>query len=235
MSYKPELLNFNKGMLLNLVYILVFDQLFKTYKKENADSNMFNAGLLCGLAGLLFLPASGMLILILIALIILRSPNLREWLVVLIAFLVPFIYFLSYYFFTDRFGLAYHLLKEEVTFKGFSFFFESTLETYVEFSLWGIFILSLLAYLLNRAPQLIAAQYTNSVIVLFTLFQAVIGYCFEQNASFADFAIPASLIVSHLVLQMKKLQFAQFVLWALVLLIIAGHFEERIFVFLNLK
>jgi len=235
LSYKPELLDFNRIILLNLVYILVFDQLFRTYKKELADNNIFNAGFLCGIAGLIFLSASGMLLVVFISLIILRTPSLREWLVAIIAFLVPFIYFVSYYFFTDRFVLVFYIFKEELIFKGFSIFFDGKLETILEFTLWGFFILSILFYLFRKTPQLIVSQYTNSVIVLFILFAAAIGYAFEQNACFADFAIPASLLISHFVLQVKKISFVEFLLWCIVLLIIATHYEEQIFVFLNLK
>ena len=234
-SYKPELLDFNKIVFLNLIYILVFDQLFRTYKKESADNNIFNAGFLCGIAGLLFLPASLLLVLVFASLIILRTPSFREWLVAIIAFLIPFIYFASYYFFTDQFQLVWHVFREELNYKGFSFFFSGKIETILELSFWALFVYSLLSYFFKKSPQLIASQYTNSVIVLFTLFAAIIGYCFEENACFAGFAIPASLLLSHVGVQIKKTGFFEFVLFCMILLIIAAHFEEQIFVFLNLK
>ncbi|MEW6467873.1 MAG: hypothetical protein AB1458_03065 [Bacteroidota bacterium] len=235
MSYKPALLEFNKFILLNLIYMLIFDQLFRTYKKESADRNIFNAAFLAGLTGLIFLPSSVCILLVFIALVILRTPSLREMLVALIAFLVPFIYFLSYYFLTDRFMLVSYIIREELSFKGFTYLFTGSIEAYIEFAFWGLFIIALLYYLFRRSVQLLIVQYTNSIVILFTLFAALIGYAFEAQACFADFAIPASLLLSHLTLQLKKTGFLEFLIWCIVAMIAAGYFEEQIFVFLNLK
>lgn len=73
-----------------------------TYRQDKSLSPVFNSGLLLGLASLFYFPAFIFYIFFFIVVIMLRPFVWREWLMLLIGFLIPFIYSGVWFLWNDQ-------------------------------------------------------------------------------------------------------------------------------------
>lgn len=76
--------------------------LLGTYRMDKAFGSVFTAGLLLGIASLLYLPSLVFLLFAIIVLILLRPFIWREWIIFIIGMLIPWIYCGVYFFWNDQ-------------------------------------------------------------------------------------------------------------------------------------
>lgn len=69
---------------------------------KNVTGNLFNTGIVIGIATFFYFPAIAFAALIIVGLVILRPFRLAEWMVSLLGILTPWYFLLSYVFLTDR-------------------------------------------------------------------------------------------------------------------------------------
>jgi len=74
------------------------DFIFRTYRLEYASNEIYLSGFFIALAGLVWIPFLYFLVLLFISLIILRTFNIREWIVALLGFLTPLFFLFVFYF-----------------------------------------------------------------------------------------------------------------------------------------
>lgn len=80
--------------------------LLGTYRQDKSSGVIFNSGALLGLASLFYFPASLFFFLFFIVVIMLRPFVWREWLMLLIGFLLPFIYCGFWFFWNDQLDIS---------------------------------------------------------------------------------------------------------------------------------
>jgi hypothetical protein len=96
------------------ILILAIYNLFRTYDIEFPLQKFFFVSLYIGISSLLYSPMCVFLVFLIIVLPALKTPSLREFLIIIIGFIIPF-YFLGLYFFmTDQMGLYIQLILDNV-------------------------------------------------------------------------------------------------------------------------
>jgi len=135
----PEFLHLSPILMANTFYIIGLQSLFNTYKTNNAGGSIFNAGVFFGIASLFCFSDWILLILGFIGLSILRSFRLRERLILILGFLMPYYGLWVYYFLVDRsnYFFNYHFL-ENIGFLDFTGI--ATLNLYVKLGFFGLLI-----------------------------------------------------------------------------------------------
>lgn len=98
---------FHPMLAANLLIIGGFYLLFSTYREELALSEVFDAGFLLSLATLIYTPAVIFIPIPFIALIILKSFKLREWLLILCGFATPYLITSAILYISDQLILAW--------------------------------------------------------------------------------------------------------------------------------
>ena len=91
----------NVVVLSNTVVLLVLYQLFRLYGIKNQFSISFGVGLLLGIAGLIYTPMFIYFILVWVFLAYTSTPSWRDFMVPLIGFCTPLVYYLVYKFIFD--------------------------------------------------------------------------------------------------------------------------------------
>lgn len=88
-------------LILGALYLLL-----GTYRQDKSLGAIFNSGLLLGFASLFYFPAFLFFFLFFIVVIMLRPFIWREWLMLLIGFLLPFIYSGFWFFWNDQLEIS---------------------------------------------------------------------------------------------------------------------------------
>lgn len=84
-----------------LILLLVIHILLGTYRQDKSFGAVFNSGILLGLAAQIYLPSLCFFLFALIAIIMLRPFIWREWIILIIGVILPFIYGGVYFYWTD--------------------------------------------------------------------------------------------------------------------------------------
>jgi hypothetical protein len=103
-SCSPGLLWPGSQQFAGLLFIFALRILLGTYRQDKSFGPVFNSGLLIGLAAQFYLPSLTFLPFGLIAIIILRPFIWREWVMLILGVLIPFIYGGVYYYWNDSYS-----------------------------------------------------------------------------------------------------------------------------------
>lgn len=97
------LLGFLHPLIISMLFFLLsLNLLLSTYRKGSGLSQIFMAGLLLAIASLFFRPFITLIPFLFAAITILRPFMWREWAVAFLGFLLPYIYTLLYYYWTNN-------------------------------------------------------------------------------------------------------------------------------------
>ena len=99
----PEFLYLSPILLANTFFIIALFELFGTYRQKRIVGNIFNIGFWLGVASLFYWSELVFLVFAIFSSSILRTFRLKETLITLIGFVVPYILMSVYYFWFDGF------------------------------------------------------------------------------------------------------------------------------------
>ena len=136
---------------------LATDFIFRTYRIEYALNEIYLSGFFIALSSLFWAPFSYFIFLLFIALIILRTFNIREWIVSLLGFLTPlfFLFVVYYVFIPEQNGIKlFNYIITELTYK----------EPFVRFDLSYVIFYILLALLIILASLKVLSSYQSKKI-----------------------------------------------------------------------
>src|SRR5690606_10108137 len=106
-------------LIANWCLLGALDMMLRFSQPANQRKYIYNAGLLVGLAMLFHFGIVGLIPLLFISLLLLRSFNPREWLIIVLGLVTP-VYFLSgILFLTDRLG-ELHAWPDSIQFSPFN-------------------------------------------------------------------------------------------------------------------
>lgn len=100
----PDFLHLSPILIANTFLIFALLNLVKTYKNNDCASLIFNVGFWVSMASLFYFSFIIFVLWGLICLNVLRAFKFREWLMVIVGFLVPYILLGTYHFWFDQFG-----------------------------------------------------------------------------------------------------------------------------------
>lgn len=112
-SLLPEWSNFSAPLIINSLVLLIFSGLFSIVNQYNIKGTLFNIGLLIGIASFLLFPSLILFIWLILALMVMKSVRINEWLITLLGITTPYYFYTAYLFFTDAW--AWNKLVEPIT------------------------------------------------------------------------------------------------------------------------
>ncbi|TXB64610.1 hypothetical protein FRY74_09165 [Vicingus serpentipes] len=96
------LFSLNLLLVVNTLVLLLIHQLFKLYNLQQANATIFNVGFFLGLAVVLYNPFILLLPLAIFGIAYVRTPKGKDFLILIIGFLVPFIYWVTYLYLNNQ-------------------------------------------------------------------------------------------------------------------------------------
>lgn len=172
-SCSPGLLWPGPQQFAGLLMIMVLHMLMSTYRQDKSFGSVFNCGLLIGLAAQIYLPSLVFFIFGIIAIIILRPFIWREWVMLILGVLIPFIYGGVYFYWNDTYGeITQRVITDPIVNRSFFLKLDSS-----DYFLATVTVLVLLV----SAGRLVSGSLTStlktkkgiSVLLWFTLFAFV--------------------------------------------------------------
>ena len=204
-SCRPVLISFYPAIAASLFLILALKRLAESYKKEKALSESFDAGVLIGIASLLYYPVALFVIFLWIALIIMRSLVWREWVASLIGFLLPFAFMLGYY--SVFYSPAYFLYnKLPVAIGGYRIMSTFNWNQVTLIAILGIIaLLSLFVFISKFSDNVVKNQKLSSLIIWYACVAgASVIISPERDArALVLLALPFSFIFSRYFVRVK--------------------------------
>ena len=101
MSCSKSLLLLHPILIANFFILFAINKLNSSYRKDIAFSQAFDAGFLCAIASLFFLPYIVFVPLLFIGLQLFRPFIWREWMITFLGLLFPYLFVFTYYFWND--------------------------------------------------------------------------------------------------------------------------------------
>lgn len=101
-SALPDFLVLHPLHFANTFFIIAIGQLFKSYRKYEAASELFNVGFCIALGSLFYFSVNVLLVWAILGLVVIRAFNLRELLIIFVGFFVPFFLAGTYLFWIDN-------------------------------------------------------------------------------------------------------------------------------------
>lgn len=98
MSSQPQMAQPNIMLIVNFLLIVLLYKILNLYGKTEPLSDLFDTGLLAGLAAMLFYPALVFVPFVFLSLLTFRHYRWREWVVPVIGMITPWMFVAGYYF-----------------------------------------------------------------------------------------------------------------------------------------
>jgi hypothetical protein len=100
-SLMPEWNHFSAPLFVNTLVLLIFSGLFAIVGQYNIKGMLYNIGLAVGFSSFIFFPSIVLFAWLILALMVMRSIRLNEWLICLLGVTTPYYFFAAYLFFSD--------------------------------------------------------------------------------------------------------------------------------------
>lgn len=110
---------FSPVLLCNFLIIWMFNQFFSIHRQQEIRSLIFNMGFVVALGTIIYPPFAAMFPLLWIGLMVSRPFNIREWLITLLGFFIPFFFLAVYYYWNDSLAQFRALWLPQITLSPF--------------------------------------------------------------------------------------------------------------------
>ncbi len=226
-SSTPAFLVIHPIHFVNLILLRIFDKIFSLHKNNRAIISIFDCGFLAATAALLYFPAIPILLLMMFTLSIVRPFHIREWLVLLIGYSIPFLFLSVFKFWNHELPAFWHGFFEKLFEKTPPLSFPSDLPLQVMVGVLAfILLLSLLRLRANYYKNIIRIR-TYQQLLFFIFVLGILSVYLSRDLAwihFAIFAMPVSIWYSYyFVSQRKKLWLTEGLFWVFVGVIIWNH------------
>jgi hypothetical protein len=223
-SSTPGLFLFHPIHFVNLLILIIFNRMFTMFKNDKANAALFDSAFLSGVASLIYFPALLLFIVLIIALRILRPFNLKEWLIVMIGFILPY-FFVSVYMFWNHSLIPFW--SQYISLFSFSAptvsIVQSNQMIYLGIVVGLLLLFSLLKLRANHSKNVIRTRsFQQLFFILFFLGTISIAITHEiKIIHLAILALPTALFIAYLYLSAKRrIRLFEFSLWILIAVIV---------------
>lgn len=206
----------------NSFVLLAFGQLFRLYNLPEATSTLFNLGLYVGLATLIYSPLIVLFPLALFTLSYVRSPKGRDFIVVLIGFALPLLYWGTYLFLTD--GL-FGFIENSVLFPKGEASNSLMVSYYFVYTIGAISLLSFFYLIVSMGRNVVKTR-KLSVVVILLLLSCLSTILLNQHyiLTFLILVIPLTVLISNFVENIKKRWQRELIFLVLIAALILDYF-----------
>lgn len=181
----------------NSFLLLSLGSLYRSYDKNGSAGAVFNAGFWLGVAALCYFSAAVLLLWAFLGLFILRSTEWRDWLILLLGFLMPFFWLGTYFFLQD--GLGEWWARDIVGQLGFNGQIAMNPWSVAGLATSGLIFLWTLANWQGLHYKTTIRE-QKCIQVVFWMFLGLLLSFFAQNALFIHhltlFAVPLAVLLS---------------------------------------
>lgn len=211
----------------NSFLLLAVHQLFNMYGAERVYSLAFNSGLLVAIAMLIYLPAVLFLPLLWVVLIYTKTPNWREFVISMVGFAVPVIFYLTYYLITNQLTALLndtsnnHLifLTEQFSASHFgrSFFYACI----------TVGLLAVINLITNIDKNVVKIRKLLLMIMLMILLfgGSLFINSFDYLATYLLVGLPFSILLANYFNQLKRVWFSELIFLGLIVTLILSYFS----------
>lgn len=217
------LLTYTPLLIVNTLLLIVVHQLFLIYNKNNAFTLSFNIGFIISTAALIYFPIVVVLLLLWFTLLYTKPLNWREVIISVLGFLVPIVFFVSYYYLTNQ--LANFVLIDWNSYRIFN------ADIFIgKVSLGFLAVLSFVA-VLNMIKTLSGhvVKVKKYIVVVTVMFLVLLLTLFFNSADYlATYlltTIPLTIVVANYFNEIKRKWLAELLLFLLIGAIIIGYFS----------
>ena len=212
----------------NLIFLRVFDKIFSLFKNESPVKGLFDSAFLLAIAALIYLPALPVYILLLLAVSLLRPFSSREWLVMLIAFFLPY-FFVSVYFFWKQQLLVFwkeYIGKFKHLWPQLNLVI-SPAEQVLLVVMGALLLFSLVKLRSNYFKNIIRTRTYQQIVFFFLLINGAAILLIHKIAwiHFVSLSIPLAVFYAYYFVSAKKrLWAAELMLWIFIGAVLWNHF-----------
>lgn len=215
----------NVVVLSNTVVLLVLYQLFRLYGTKNQFSISFGVGLLLGIAGLIYTPMFIYFILVWVFLAYTSTPSWRDFMVPLIGFCTPLVYYLVYKFiFDDLSTLSINEYLNQTFIVSWESFNSSNWFFFI-----GLLIVLVLALFNLFVTSRSGVKTSRLLVMVLLMFILGLGSLFLNRydflATFLVISIPVAIIIANFFQNMKKVWLAEILFLYLLVTMVMGYFS----------
>ncbi|MCO6501185.1 MAG: hypothetical protein J5I47_12525 [Vicingus serpentipes] len=219
---------FNPIFIVNTFLLVVLHQLFDAYNKEKVFSLSFNTGFLIAIATLIYYPVIVVFPLIWFALIYLKTPVWREFVISLFGFTLPILFYASYCFFNNELQNAFsdvlsiHKLFSNRISSSSS---HGKMAYFIALIFVGLLAgVNLLGYL-NRSVVKIKKLIIVVLVMTLLLILSLLINEYDYMVVYLMMTIPLAIIIANYFTEIKKQWLAELLFLSLLMAIVWGHFS----------
>lgn len=207
--------------------IISIARLFSLVRKEKSYGDVFDVGFLVAVATLFYFPSVLFILFAYIGLATVRPFNYRDWTIVLLGFLSPFLLMFTYYYWHDNAPLFFTDMANLHN----GWFIRTSLELTDKIMIGGMAICTgvclvlLPASLYSSLIQL--RKFANTLVVfIVVVFFAVALQQTIHLSHLVLLALPLSIIISMVFMQIKRNLVSEVIHLILILLVLAGQYFQ---------
>jgi hypothetical protein len=210
----------------NLLMLAAFHKVFQLFKNSNPIRLLFDAGLLVGTAFLFYAPGILYLPLLMLIISMTRAFNLREWLITLTGFILPFYFVSVWFYWNDSLGvfLDKMLIDSLNVSLGHNINWTMALKTTFGFMVL-LTILSMMK-LRNHFYKNSIRTRINQRILIYTLFASVISLLLVPVIYWFDFSLaflPLSVFIGYYLITFKNRPWIAELLFTVLLVLVVWN------------
>jgi hypothetical protein len=227
----PLFTSVNSFIIINLMLILFIQGILKLSVVENPVSTLFNTSFYLGIASLFYLPLVYFLPFIWIAIMINRHTDLRNFLVSLVALLLPFLIIFTFFYWHDTAYENWRKLLFMLT--DINFTFQFSLLTYFDFGLLlFLALVILISFLILSGRMGEKSNETRRNVVIIFYFLLATGVVFLLFSDHPDhlllIGVPATFVVTITVYTVNKNRFLNILFTLLFICIILNQYYHSL-------
>ncbi|GEM_PF-1375263 len=213
--------------LLSLTFVILSTQrMFSLIKKEKAFGDVFDVGFLIAVAALFYFPAILFILFAYIGVGTMRAFSYRDWVIILLGFISPYIVMFTWYFWFDKTGV---MLTELANIHGQTWLSGLALTPLDWMLLAALLLLTAMALALLPgalySSLIQVRKFSTSLIMLLLLI--ILAFSLQQTAHLSHWvlvSLPLAIIFSMVLMQIKNKWVSEVMHLILILLVLAGQY-----------
>jgi len=225
-GFHPALLILNPVSIVLLLLLLTVNSLFDSYNKTESQDLIYLAGFLIGTGSFIYFPFLAFYGFILVALILFRSSNWREWLSSLLGLLTPYLFLSAYYFWFDEL-----LFKWNIFVHSFAIYLKPGFIMDPGFVIQaGVIVLVMIAGWLNSVVHLSEKTIEirkKAILLNWLVLFVILSLIFGNNLQTLHFLLIAgctAFLMAMYLLQLKRSFWQEIVLILVFVAFVVGNF-----------
>jgi hypothetical protein len=223
-SYCIQVLELNQLIIANTFIIIAFQQFLKLYGEKKSYEIMFNASFLIAIASILYTPYVVFMLLIWAVVIYLRTPLWRDFIISIIGFSIPYVYFVVYHIMVDDTEVFVWYNKVTLIYKDCN---HTLLNNFFFIVLVGIMMFALLSLysILSRSIVKVRRMMVVVIFMLLTGLSTIMLNSMDYMATFILLSVPLAIIIANFFQNMHKKWLAELVFLCLMIGVVLNYFS----------